>query len=102
MAQMAIFGLGIAGRRLIFLAAIAPLAAVPARSEQYHLSQRAVLYNEDPSNSQGHQYVGSVIWRTVPVKTARQPDDIVVKADVDIPVAGLKMTMSFRRNTDQS
>jgi hypothetical protein len=98
-------GIADAARRgpLLFLAAtLALLAAGPACSQENHLSQRAVLYNEDPSNPQGQQYVGSVVWHTAPAKTAGQPDDVAVKADVDIPAAGLKLTMSFRRNTDQS
>jgi len=32
------------------------------------VAQRAVLYDEDPSNPKGKQYVGSVVWRTEPLK----------------------------------
>ncbi len=67
------------------------------------IAQRVVLYDEDPSDPKGKQYVGSVIWRTEPVKSSDgKPDDIAVRADVEIPERKFKMTMSFRRNTDSS
>ena len=62
-----------------------------------------VLYDEDPSDAKGKQYVGSVIWRTEPIKASgSQKPGIAVRADIDIPDRKFKMTMSFRRNTDTS
>ena len=70
---------------------------------QSAVAQRAVLYDEDPADPKGKQYVGSVIWRTEQIKaSAGQKADIAVRADVDIPDRKFKMTMSFRRNTDTS
>jgi hypothetical protein len=67
------------------------------------VAQRAVLFDEDPADPKGKQFVGSVIWRTEQVKaSAGQKADIAVRADVDIPDRKFKMTMSFRRNTDTS
>ncbi|HEV3500890.1 MAG TPA: hypothetical protein VGZ92_11235 [Bradyrhizobium sp.] len=67
------------------------------------VAQRVVLYDEDPSDPKGKQYVGSVIWRTEQIKAAAgQKADIAVRADIDIPDRKFKMTMSFRRNTDTS
>ncbi|MBN8988336.1 MAG: hypothetical protein J0H42_08820 [Rhizobiales bacterium] len=67
------------------------------------VAQRVVLYDEDPSDPKGKQYVGSVIWRTEPIKaTGNQKPDIAVRADIDIPDRKFKMTMSFRRNSDTS
>ena len=67
------------------------------------VTQRVVLYDEDPSDPKGKQYVGSVIWRTEPIKaTGNQKPDIAVRADIEIPDRKFKMTMSFRRNTDTS
>ena len=63
---------------------------------------RAVLYDEDPSNPAGRQFVGSVRWRTEPAKAEGRADDIVARADVDIPSRRLRMTMSFKRNLDLS
>jgi hypothetical protein len=67
------------------------------------VAQRVVLYDEDPADPKGKQYVGTVVWRTEAVKAAAgQPADIAVRADIDIPDRNFKMTMSFRRNTDTS
>jgi hypothetical protein len=67
------------------------------------VAQRVVLYDEDPGDPKGKQYVGSVIWRTEQIKAAAgQKADIAVRADIDIPDRKFKMTMSFRRNTDTS
>ena len=67
------------------------------------VAQRVVLYDEDPSDPKGKQYVGSVIWRTEPVKASGNAKaDIAVRADIDIPDRKFKMTVSFRRNTDSS
>jgi hypothetical protein len=76
----------------------------PGSSEQIApVAQRVVLYDEDPSDPKGKQYVGSVIWRTEPIKASgNQKADIAVRADIDIPDRKFKMTMSFRRNTDSS
>jgi hypothetical protein len=76
----------------------------PSSTEQVApVAQRVVLYDEDPSDPKGKQYVGSVIWRTEQIKAAAgQKADIAVRADIDIPDRKFKMTMSFRRNTDTS
>jgi hypothetical protein len=67
------------------------------------IAQRVVLYDEDPSDPKGKQYVGSVIWRTEQIKPAAgQKADVAVRADIDIPDRKFKMTISFRRNTDAS
>ncbi|MGY3606659.1 MULTISPECIES: hypothetical protein [unclassified Bradyrhizobium] len=67
------------------------------------VAQRVVLYDEDPSDPKGKQYVGSVIWRTEPIKASgNAAPDIAVRADIEIPDRKFKMTMSFRRNTDSS
>ena len=50
------------------------------------VAQRVVLYDEDPSDPKGKQYVGSVIWRTEPIKfSGNQKPDIAVRADIEIP-----------------
>jgi hypothetical protein len=67
------------------------------------VAQRVVLYDEDPADPKGKQYVGTVVWRTEPIKgSTGQPADVAVRADIDIPDRKFKMTMSFRRNTDTS
>ena len=76
----------------------------PSSSDQIApVAQRVVLYDEDPADPKGKQYVGSVIWRTEPIKASgNQKPDIAVRADIEIPDRKFKMTMSFRRNTDTS
>ena len=76
----------------------------PSSSENVApVAQRVVLYDEDPCDPKGKQYVGSVIWRTEPIKASgNQKPDIAVRADIEIPDRKFKMTMSFRRNTDTS
>jgi hypothetical protein len=76
----------------------------PSSSDQVApVAQRVVLYDEDPSDPKGKQYVGSVVWRTEQVKASgSQQADIAVRADIEIPDRKFKMTMSFRRNTDTS
>jgi hypothetical protein len=67
------------------------------------VAQKVVLYDEDPADPKGKQYVGSVIWRTEQLKPAgNQKSELAVRADIDIPDRKFKMTMSFRRNTDTS
>jgi hypothetical protein len=76
----------------------------PSSSEQVApVAQRVVLYDEDPADPKGKQYVGTVVWRTEQIKgSGNAPGDLAVRADIDIPERKFKMTMSFRRNTDTS
>jgi hypothetical protein len=75
----------------------------PSSDQVAPVAQRVVLYDEDPSDPKGKQYVGSVVWRTEQIKApAGQKPDIAVRADIEIPDRKFKMTMSFRRNTDTS
>jgi len=61
----------------------------PSSSDQVApVAQRVVLYDEDPSDPKGKQYVGSVIWRTEQIKASGvQKADIAVRADIEIPTA---------------
>lgn len=77
----------------------------PSASDQpvAPVAQKVVLYDEDPSDPKGKQYVGSVVWRLEPIKASgNQKADLAVRADIEIPDRKFKMTMSFRRNTDSS
>ncbi|MDB5519855.1 MAG: hypothetical protein JWQ17_6613 [Tardiphaga sp.] len=83
---------------------IADRVGQPSSSYQIApVAQRVVLYDEDPAEPKGKQYVGTVVWRTEQIKAAGgKPGDIAVRADIEIPDRKFKMTMSFRRNTDSS
>ncbi len=70
---------------------------------QAPVAQRVVLYDEDPSDPQGKQYVGQVVWRTDQVGgTNGQPSDLAIRGDIDIPDRKFKMTFLIRRNNDSS
>ncbi len=82
---------------------IADRVGQPSSETIAPVAQRVVLYDEDPSDPKGKQYVGTVVWRTEAIKgTGNAPGDLAVRADIDIPERKFKMTMSFRRNTDTS
>jgi hypothetical protein len=75
----------------------------PGAGQIAPIAQKVVLYDEDPAEPQGKQYVGTVIWRTEQVKGAgNAPADLAVRADVDIPDRKFKMTLTIRRNSDAS
>ncbi|WP_083636563.1 caspase family protein [Bradyrhizobium sp. AS23.2] len=83
------------------IAALGPQKQVDRPSDSGELRQRAVLYDEDPTDRKGKQYVGTVVWRTESIKPFKgQKADIAVRADIEIPDRKFKMSMSFRRNTD--
>lgn len=67
------------------------------------VAQKVVLYEEDPNDPQGRRFVGSAIWRTERVSPGpNQPEEVAIRADVEIPDRKLAMTWSLRRNTDQT
>ena len=75
----------------------------PSSDQIAPVAQRVVLYDEDPADPKGKQFVGSVIWRTEQVKASgSQKADIAVRAEIEIPDRKFKMTMSLLRNTDTS
>jgi hypothetical protein len=67
------------------------------------VAQRVVLYQEDPNNPQGKQFVGSAVWRTETVSpgTGLAPE-LEVRADIEIPEQHMTITWTLRRNTDQA
>jgi hypothetical protein len=89
LAILVVFGGHLAGADVASAQAVSP-------------AERAVLYDEDLSSPTGHQYVGSVVWRTKVVKVAGQADEVALSADVDIPTRKFKMTLSLKRNLDKS
>jgi hypothetical protein len=67
------------------------------------VAQRVVLYEEEPSDPQGRRFIGSAIWRTENVSSGPgQPADLAVRADVEIPERRMTMSLTIRRNTDQT
>jgi hypothetical protein len=77
--------------------------SAPAAAPGAAVAQKVVLYEEDPNDPQGRRFVGSAIWRTERVSPGSgQPEDVAIRADVEIPDRKLTMTWSLRRNTDKS
>jgi hypothetical protein len=95
-----------AAGRFIPLSAIVLFAllagADAAAAQSASASGRAVLYDEDLSDPTGHQYLGSVKWRTEVTRLAGQSDDVAVVADVEIALRKFKMTLLLKRNFDKS
>ncbi|MGZ5803724.1 MAG: hypothetical protein ACXWKC_13450 [Xanthobacteraceae bacterium] len=66
------------------------------------LAQRTVLYEDDPVEPAGKQYVGTVTWSTETSAPAPgQPPDRAIRADITIPDRKMQVTMIIRRNTDR-
>ncbi len=85
----------------------APAAGAPAGQNALQnapqVAQRVVLYEEDPNNPQGRQFVGSAVWRTETVSPGSGlAPELEVRADVTIPDRNMTVTWTLRRNTDQA
>jgi hypothetical protein len=82
-----------------------PRTGQPSQTPQQlpAVAQRVVLYEEDPADPAGKQFIGSAIWRTETVTPgAGQAPDLAVRCDVEIPERRLALTMTIRRNRDQA
>jgi len=74
-----------------------------SRRPEAPVAQRVVLYEEDPADPAGKQYVGTAAWRTETVSPGPgQPPDVVIRANIEIPDRQMKVAWSLRRNTDKS
>lgn len=78
----------------------APPAGTVAPADGVAVTQRAILYEEDPVNPQGEPRAagGGAVWMLDPPPGGT--GDPSVRAVVDVPDAGLTMTMVMRRNLD--
>lgn len=74
----------------------------PSNSPVAPVAQRVVLYDEDPAEPNGRQYVGQVVWRTENVAGPNGTTDIAIRADIDIPDRKFKAALTIRRNNDTS
>lgn len=81
----------------------APAAGATTDQGAPAVAQRVVLYEEDPNNPQGRQYVGSAVWRTDTVSPGSGlAPELEVRADITIPDRNMTVTWTLRRNTDQA
>jgi hypothetical protein len=75
-------------------------AAAPAPAGQ---AARAALFEETPGNAAGTLMQGTVVWRTQTVSVGPgQPPDLALVAEVTIPERRMTVTMTIRRNLDQT
>jgi hypothetical protein len=81
-----------------------PTPPVNASRSEIGVAQRAVLYEEDPTNPRAPKAsAGRVTWRIDAVNAGQgQPLETVVRANVEIQEAGLTMTLLIRRNLDNT
>jgi hypothetical protein len=63
---------------------------------------RVVLYEEDPNDSNGKRYTGTVVWslENEPAGPG-QPMDKAIRGDISIPERNMTVTFTIRRNTDK-
>lgn len=77
------------------------------------VTARAVLYEEDPAEPRGQQFVGAVVWSAAREKSKAtskgnvQADEsaaveMVLRANVVVPDTGLSLKWAMRRNYDRS
>jgi hypothetical protein len=80
-----------------------PATQTPNDTPGAAVAQRVVLYEEDPAEPQGKQFVGSAVWRTEAVSPGpRQAPELAVRADITVPDKQLSIAWVLRRNTDKS
>ena len=81
----------------------APAAGTTTEQNAPQIAQRVVLYEEDPNNPQGRQFIGSAVWRTETVSPGSGlAPELEVRADITIPERNMTVTWTLRRNTDQA
>jgi len=82
-----------------------PQPADQSRSTQaVPAAQRVVLYEEDPSdtNGSGKHYEGTVTWSLENIAAGPgQPMDKAIRGDIVIPERNMTATFTIRRNTDK-
>jgi hypothetical protein len=69
------------------------------------VAQRAVLYEENPAggDQQLQEFVGTAVWRTETVNPGPgRPPELGLRIDVEIPDRKMTVTISVRRNPDQT
>jgi hypothetical protein len=76
--------------------------SAPSATEGALLAQKVVLYEEDQTNPNGTQFIGSAVWRTERVAPGPgQKPDVVVRAEIEIPEQKVQVRLSLRRNDDK-
>jgi hypothetical protein len=67
------------------------------------LKTRAMLLEDDASDPNGHQFVGTAVWRTDRVAPGPgQAPELAIRADIEIPEQRISVKWSLRRNDDKA
>jgi hypothetical protein len=78
-----------------------PPAQSLAPKPEIAVAQKAFLYEETEPGKDNAAYIGRTIWRTDMVSSSEgRPLEVALRADVDLPDAGLTLTMLLRKNSD--
>jgi hypothetical protein len=73
----------------------------PVHAESTATPERAVLYEEVAGKPNGNQFPGTVTWRvTTTAPEPGAPAEPVVRADIQVPDRGMKVSWVLRRNDD--
>jgi hypothetical protein len=84
-----------------------PLPLPPLDRAAPQPSQKVVLYEEDLSNPNGVQFLGTAIWRIEPApsvdgtKSDGVKSGIAIRADLVIPERGMAVRLTLQRNDDK-
>jgi len=67
------------------------------------VAQRVVMYEEDPKDSNGKRFAGTVVWKSEQVRGERgQPADRTIRGDITIPERNISVTWILGRNFDRT
>jgi hypothetical protein len=81
---------------------VAKPAGPTGPAERAPMSQKVVLYEEDPANPNGMQFVGTALWRTERDALAPgQKPEVAIRGDIEIPEQKVSVRLWLRRNADK-
>jgi hypothetical protein len=80
-----------------------PKINLPPPGANVKVSQKVVLYEEDPNDPAGKHYIGSAEWHTegVPPSPGQRPD-LAIRADIEIPERHISVRWLMRPNNDKT
>lgn len=79
---------------------VEPISPAPEEPSTDGIHQRSILYEEDPTNPTGRQFVGTAVWSSQTIKAEGKADELAIRGEVDIPSRNLQVTIMIRRNLD--
>jgi hypothetical protein len=102
MKTLCAFALVITGAAAQVAEDLSPVLPMPIQAAAA-IAQKAVLYEEDPTDPNGKRFAGSAIWLTETVRPGPgQPPAMAIRAYAEVPERQLTMTWSLRRNMDKA